>query len=171
MKNSIFYLLRQRTKTAAMESALFLLHHFAVGYLFFHFIPFPQSLYLLAAFHALIGIYMGLIFSPNHYGMPILSPENGLDYIHEQISTTRNITPGIFNDSFYGGLNYQIEHHLFPTMPRKNLKRAKKLVREFCRENALTYHETGTFRAFKEILQQLSEVSHFSLATHLISDL
>jgi len=171
MKNSIFYLLRQRTKTAAMESALFLLHHFAVGYLFFHFIHFPQSLYLLAAFHALLGIYMGLIFSPNHYGMPILSPENGMGYIHEQISTTRNITPGIFNDIFYGGLNYQIEHHLFPTMPRRNLKHAKKFVKEFCRADAVAYHETCTLQAFKEILQQLGEVSHISLATHLISDL
>ncbi len=154
-----------------MESALFLAHHFAIAYLFLHFIPSPQPLYFLIAYHALFGIYMGLIFSPNHLGMPILSPENGLDYIHEQISTTRNITPGIFNNIFYGGLNYQIEHHLFPTMPRTNLKKARVLVQEFCRENAITYDETGTLQAFKEILQQLGEVSHISLATHLISDL
>lgn len=171
MQNSITYLAGQYTKTAAVESALFLTHHLAIGYLFLHFMPFPQSLYFLIAYHAILGIYMGLIFSPGHCGMPILSPENGLDYIHEQITTTRNITPGIVNDILYGGLNYQIEHHLFPTMPRQNLKHAKKLVREFCRENAITYHETGTLRAFKEILQQLGEVSHFSLATHLISDL
>lgn len=171
MKNSIAYLAGQCAKTAAVESALFLAHHFVIGYLFLHFMPFPQSLYFLALYHALLGIYMGLIFSPNHYGMPILSPENGLDYIHEQITTTRNITPGIFNDIFYGGLNYQIEHHLFLTMPRPNLKKARPLVKEFCRENAIAYHETGTLQAFKEILQQLGEVSHFSLATHLINDL
>ena len=171
VRNSIKYFAEQRTKTAVIESAFFLAHHFAIGYIFLHFIPFPQSLYFLIAYHALLGIYMGLIFSPGHCGMPILSPENGLDYIHEQISTTRNITPGIFNDILYGGLNYQIEHHLFPTMPRNNLKKAKKLVQEFCRENAIAYHETGTLRAFREILQQLGEVSHFSLATHLISDL
>lgn len=171
IKNSISYLAKQETTTAAVEEILFFLHHIVVWYLFLAFTPFPQSLYLLVAYHALVGIYLGLIFSPNHYGMPILSERNDLDYLHEQLSTTRNITPGIFNDIMYGGLNYQIEHHLFPTMPRKNLKAARELVRKFCRENAIPYHETSTVHAFREILNQLDEVAHLPLATHIISNL
>lgn len=169
--NSVRYFARQHTKTAAIESILFLLHHFTIGYIFLYFIPFPQSLYLLVVYHILFGIYMGVIFSPGHCGMPILSSENGFDYIHEQISTTRNIMPGIYNDILYGGLNYQIEHHLFPTMPRKNLKSARELVKKFCREHAIGYHETGTIQAFREILRQLDEVSHLPIATHIISNL
>lgn len=171
IKNSVSYLARQKTTTAAVEGILFFLHHVIVCYLFLTFSPFPQSLYLLATYHVLVGIYLGLIFSPNHYGMPILPTKNDFDYLHEQLLTTRNITPGIFNDIVYGGLNYQIEHHLFPTMPRKNLKAARELVKKFCRENAMPYHETGTIHAFREILTQLDEVAHLPLATHIISDL
>lgn len=171
IKNSISYLARQKTITAAAEAILFFLHHAVVWYFFLAFSPFPQSLYLLVVYHVFVGIYLGIIFSPNHYGMPILPTKNDLDYLHEQLSTTRNITPGIFNDILYGGLNYQIEHHLFPTMPRKNLKIARELVKKFCRENAISYHETGTIQAFREILRQLREVSHLSVATHIISNL
>jgi len=169
--NSISYLVRQKTLTAAVEGILFSLHHVVVWYLFFTFSLFPQSLYLLAAYYIFFGIYMGVIFSTNHIGMPILLTKNDLDYLHEQISTARNITPGVFNDIWYGGLNYQIEHHLFPTMPRRNLKAARELVKKFCRENTIGYHETGTIRAFREILRQLGEVSHLPIATHIISNL
>ena len=43
-----------------------------------------------------------------------------------------NITGGRFTDFMLGGLNYQIEHHLFPSMPRPNLRRVQGLVRDFC---------------------------------------
>lgn len=171
IKNSISYLARQKTRTAAVERILFFAHHIAVWYVFLAFNPFPQSLYLLAMYHVLIGIYLGVIFSPNHYGMPILPFENDLDYLHEQLVTTRNITPGIFNDVWYGGLNYQIEHHFFPTMPRKNLKKAREFVKKFCREHTMPYHETSTIHAFREILKQLEEVAHLCTATHIISNI
>lgn len=171
IEKSMSYLVRQKTMRGIVEKILFFLHHIVIGYLFFAFNSFPQSLYLLVIYHILVGIYLGLIFSPNHYGMPILPVSNGLDYLREQVSTTRNITPGIFNDILYGGLNYQIEHHLFPTMPRKNLKSARGLVRKFCKENSIAYHETGTFHAFREILKQLDEVAHLSIATRIIGNL
>ena len=62
-------------------------------------------------------------------------------------------------DFWYGGLNYQIEHHLFPTMPRCNLRKAQPLVRMFCAERGISYYETGMIASFKEILQFLHKVS------------
>jgi fatty acid desaturase len=59
----------------------------------------------------------------------------------------------------YGGLNYQIEHHLFPNMPNNRLKEAKEVVREFCRDRGLPYHETGVWQSNKEILGYMHEVS------------
>lgn len=47
----------------------------------------------------------------------------------------RQMRDGWFIDNLLGGLNYQIEHHLFPDMPRPNLRRAQTLVRRFCMES------------------------------------
>ncbi|MGH2507321.1 MAG: fatty acid desaturase family protein, partial [Ktedonobacteraceae bacterium] len=59
----------------------------------------------------------------------------------------------------YGGLNYQVEHHLFPSMPRNNLKKAQKLVKVYCQEHAIAYYETSAVQSFREILQFLHQVS------------
>lgn len=48
-----------------------------------------------------------------------------------QLYTTRNMRSGIFIDWLWGGLNYQIEHHLFPTMPRNNLSKVNVVWWEF----------------------------------------
>ena len=51
--------------------------------------------------------------------------------------------PGWLTDLVYGSLNYQIEHHLVPTMPRSHLAAARRIVRAFCEERRVRYHETG----------------------------
>jgi fatty acid desaturase len=58
-------------------------------------------------------------------------------------------------DIVLGGLNYQIEHHLFPTMPRGNLRRARKLVRPFCAERRIAYTEQSPWHAYREVLRHL----------------
>jgi hypothetical protein len=72
-----------------------------------------------------------LIISDND---PILG-----NYACLQLFTTRNMRPGLFIDWLWGGLNYQIEHHLFPTMPRHNLEKVMPMVKAFCAENNLPY--------------------------------
>ena len=61
-------------------------------------------------------------------------------------------------DAAMGGLNYQIEHHLFPTMPRPNLRRAQPLVAAYCAELALPYHQTGLLRSYADALRHLHAV-------------
>jgi fatty acid desaturase len=56
-----------------------------------------------------------------------------------------------------GGLNYQIEHHLFPSMPRPNLRRVQGLVREFCAAAELGYAEESFAESFRQILRHLSD--------------
>ncbi|GAA3235181.1 fatty acid desaturase family protein [Dactylosporangium siamense] len=117
-----------------------------------------QGLVFIAVHQGLFGIYLGSAFAPNHKGMPILSADNNLDYLRRQVLTSRNVRGGWLVDTALGGLNYQIEHHLFPSMPRPNLRRAQVLVRRFCAENGVDYCETSLWRSWREVLRHLDGV-------------
>jgi fatty acid desaturase len=107
----------------------------------------------------LTGLYLGCIFAPNHKGMLVLGEDDDLDFFRRQVLTSRNVIPGRVTDYVYGALNYQIEHHLFPAMPRNQLGRARLVVKEFCAEKAVSYHETGVVQSFREIFESLHEAS------------
>ena len=129
-----------------------------LGLIFFFLGPWQGAMFI-AVHRALGGIYMGSVFAPNHKGMPMLDKDTDLDFLHRQTLTARNVTGSPLADFWYGGLNYQIEHHLFPNMPRNNLKKAQVIVRAFCQERGLPYHESGVWQSNKEILGFLHEVS------------
>jgi len=87
------------------------------------------------------GFLLAHVVTFNHYSVDKFPYNSAIieNYPCLQIYTTRNMRPGIFIDWLWGGLNYQIEHHLFPTMPRCNLSKVVPLVREFCQEHELPY--------------------------------
>ena len=87
-----------------------------------------KALVFSAIHQGLWGLYMGCSFAPNHKGMPMPTAEDELDFLRKQVLTSRNVRGGWFVDVALGGLNYQIEHHLFPSMPRANLRRAQPIV-------------------------------------------
>ena len=103
-----------------------------------------KALCFVAIQQAVWGVYMGCSFAPNHKGMPMLGPDDTLDFLRRQVVTSRNIRGGRFTDLLLGGLNYQVEHHLFPNMPRDNLRKAQPIVRAHCRDLAVPYTETGS---------------------------
>ena len=109
--------------------------------------------------HGVTGLYMGSVFAPNHKGMPVLERDELMGFMRQQIITTRNLKTNPITDFVYGGLNHHIEHHLFPNMPRKNLKKARVVVKEFCRAHSLPYYETSVLQSQREILGHLHEVS------------
>ena len=125
----------------------------------FAFLPPWQAGLFIVVHRALAGFHMGAVFAPNHKGMPILDKDDELDYMQRQILTARDVRPSPLVDYMYGGLNYQIEHHLFPNMPSNRLKDGKEVVKEFCRNRGLPYHETGVWQSNKEILGYMHEVS------------
>ena len=104
------------------------------------------------------GLYMGCSFAPNHKGMPTLAPDNELDYLRRQVLTSRNVRGSRVVDLVLGGLNYQIEHHLFPSMPRPNLRHAQPLVRAYCAELNLPYVETSLAASYVTVLRHLHGV-------------
>ena len=127
--------------------------------LVFTFLPFWHGVLFIAVHRALTGLHLGSVFAPNHKGMPILAPETELDHLRQQVLTSRNVIPNPVVDYMYGGLNYQIEHHLFPNMPCNRLKDARPVVRAFCADHGVAYHETGFWRSNREILGYLHAVS------------
>lgn len=107
---------------------------------------------------AVFGVYMGSAFAPNHKGMPVISAGSKLDFLRKQVLTSRNIRGGWFMTFLMGGLNYQVEHHLFPSMPRPRLARAQRLVRAHCAEQRLPYTEVGLFTSYGIVIRYLNRV-------------
>ena len=89
---------------------------------------------------------------------PILGPGDQLDFLRRQVLTSRNIRDGHWVDLAVGGLNYQIEHHLFPSLPSPVLRRAQPLVRDFCLRHDLPYQESTLTGSFVLVLRYLRDV-------------
>lgn len=158
-KSSSIYLLKTKEKYHKIEVLLLALHYILyISMLFYCFNPW-QAVIFLALHQALFGIFLGSAFAPNHKGMPILKKGSRVDFLRRQVLTSRNVHRGFLNDFWYGGLNYQVEHHLFPSMPRNNLKKAQKIVTAYCQEHSIAYYETSMLQSFREILHFLQEVS------------
>jgi fatty acid desaturase len=104
------------------------------------------------------GVYMGCSFAPNHKGMPTLSAGHQLDFLRKQVLTSRNVRGGPWVDFVLGGLNYQIEHHLFPSMPRPNLRHAQAIVENFCARHDIDYAQCELARSYRYVLQHLHDV-------------
>ncbi|GAB4102391.1 acyl-CoA desaturase [Micromonospora taraxaci] len=143
--------LRRRRTEAAL-----LVVHFA-GYLgaVFLVLSGPQAIVFILVNQAVFGLYLGSSFAPNHKGMPILTEADNLDYLRRQVLTSRNVRGGPLIDALLGGLNYQIEHHLFPSMPRPNLHHAQPLIRQFCAEHDIAYRETTLIQSWAQGLAHL----------------
>jgi fatty acid desaturase len=103
----------------------------------------------------LFGVYLGCAFAPNHKGMPVLGEGDQLDFLRRQVLTSRIVSGGWPVETLPGGLNYQIEHHLFPSMPQPSLRHGRLLVRAYCAQRGLPYAETGLAASYAEVLRTL----------------
>jgi fatty acid desaturase len=117
-----------------------------------------MGLAFMAVQVGLFGVYMGGSFAPNHKGMAIIPKDMTIDFLRRQTLTSRNISGGPLVRTGMGGLNFQIEHHLFPSMPSVNLRRARPVVREFCAERGVQYTETTLVGSYRVILRYLQKV-------------
>jgi len=89
----------------------------------------------------------------NHYACEKFIKEDGrkANFLTIQLETTKNIAPSIITDWICGGLNYQIEHHLFPTLPRHNLSKIKPIIEDFCKQNNLPYMSESFVTCFMAV--------------------
>jgi fatty acid desaturase len=115
-----------------------------------------QALAFFVVHQALFGVYLGLTFAPNHKGMP--HPDGTEDFFRRQVLTSRNVRGGRLVDMALGGLNYQIEHHLFPAMPTPNLRKAQPIVERYCAEIGVPYEMTSLTDSYAQALRHLHDV-------------
>ncbi|TDD10069.1 acyl-CoA desaturase [Saccharopolyspora terrae] len=156
--HSIRAVVKREVKANGVEAALLAAHVVAYLAVVFLVLSPVKALVFIAVHQGLWGVYMGCAFAPNHKGMPTLSAGQKLDYLRKQVLTSRNVRGGRFVDFLLGGLNYQIEHHLFPSMPRPNLRHAQQLVNHFCTSRGVSYSQCGLFRSYALVLRHLHAV-------------
>jgi fatty acid desaturase len=140
------------------EAALLAIHF--TGYLAVVFVVLSpvKAVVFIGVQQGLFGLYLGASFAPNHKGMPILAAADRSDFLRRQVLTSRNVRGGWLTDLALGGLNYQIEHHLFPSMPRPNLRRSQALIKEFCQQRGLPYCETSFGGSYAQALRYLNTI-------------
>ena len=155
-KDSIKALHRGGIKRRGAEAALLALHLIAYVTALVVVLSPLQALAFFVVHQGLFGVYLGMTFAPNHKGMP--HPTGSEDFLRKQVLTSRNVRGGRLTDAALGGLNYQIEHHLFPGMPTPNLRKAQPIVQAYCAEIGVSYEMTGLLQSYGIALRHLHEV-------------
>ncbi|HEY0718029.1 MAG TPA: acyl-CoA desaturase [Streptosporangiaceae bacterium] len=160
--SSVRALTRRRSARAirsrAAEAALLAVHFAAyLSVVFLVLSPVKAVVFILVQ-QGLFGFYLGCSFAPNHKGMPVLAPGDRVGFLQRQALTSRNVRGGWLTDAALGGLNYQIEHHLFPSMPRPNLRHAQPMIARFCADHGVPYTETSLIASYSQALRYLHQV-------------
>jgi len=149
---------RERIHYPALEKLGLVLHYAGLFYILSHMSLLTAIAYFLVA-QTSCGLFLAIVFSLGHNGMAVYPANERPDFWKLQVTTTRNVTSTPFVDWFCGGLQYQVDHHLFPMIPRHNLKKVHALVESFCKEHGVTYHEADMWNGTVEVLSHLSRVA------------
>eukprot|EP00607_Mallomonas_marina_P011009 CAMPEP_0182419404 /NCGR_PEP_ID=MMETSP1167-20130531/3874_1 /TAXON_ID=2988 /ORGANISM="Mallomonas Sp, Strain CCMP3275" /LENGTH=468 /DNA_ID=CAMNT_0024594325 /DNA_START=53 /DNA_END=1459 /DNA_ORIENTATION=- len=149
---------RKQIKYPLLEKLALILHHASLFYLL-SFMPVCHAIPFFALSQGLCGLFLAIVFGLGHNGMAVYPANERPDFWKLQVTTTRNVTSTPFVDWFCGGLQYQVDHHLFPMVPRNNLKAVHVLVESFCKEHEVSYHEADMWVGTKEVLNHLNQVS------------
>lgn len=156
---SVAFVFRRALRNAGIEGALLVAHYTVYLGGLFLLLGVGRGMLFAVAHQMVLGVYLGGAFLPNHTGMAVLQPEEGMDFLRRQVLTARNIRASRVADYLLGALSCQIEHHLFPAMPRCRLREAAPLVRQFCRDRGVGYRETGVVEAYVEVWRHLEAVA------------
>ena len=156
--SSIRAMTRRSCRNRTPEALLLGVH--TAGYLTAIFLVLPpvKAVAFILVQQGLFGFYLGCSFAPNHKGMPVLAASEKTDFLCRQVLTSRNVRGGWLTDFAMGGLNYQIEHHLFPSMPRPSLRRSQALVAAFCAERDLPYCQATLLGSYAQALRHLNAI-------------
>src|SRR6202171_6387686 len=152
------FLIKEPSRYRRLEFGLLAIHALVYLGAMLYFLG-PWSALMVVLIHKGVGgAYMASVFAPNHKGMPQTDSESRLDFVRTHVLTARNVVGHPITDFWYGSLNYQIEHHLFPGMPRLNMRQAQPIIRQFCIERGVDYYETSFIESYRELLAFLNEI-------------
>lgn len=149
---------RKNNKYVTAERYLLVVHYICLLWIMSNMSLFNAVMYFFVA-QTSCGLMLALVFGLGHNGMAVYPANERPDFWKLQVTTTRNVKSNWFSDWFCGGLQYQVDHHLFPSLPRHNLGKVHKLVESFCKEQGVSYHEADMIEGNIEVLQHLAKVS------------
>ena len=124
--------------------------HYSFGWVMSNMAPLNAIAYFLVA-QTVCGLFLAVVFGLGHNGMAVYPADQRPDFWAAGVHT-RNVTSNMFVDWFCGGLQYQVDHQFFPSLPRHNLPKVHELVHSFCKDQGVTYHETNMWVGTKEVL-------------------
>jgi fatty acid desaturase len=156
--SSVRHLMRRGEPGRGREAVLFGGHILGYLALVFSVMSPVHALVFIGVHQALFGLYLGCSFAPNHKGMPAVDAKDRACFLRRQVLTSRNVRRHWLTDAVLGGLNYQIEHHLFPSMPRPNLRQAQPIVERFCADVGVQYLQTGPVSSYVQALRHLNVI-------------
>lgn len=108
------------------------------------------------------GFYLANVFAPNHKGMPQLKKGVEYSFFEQQVITARNVKCGVFLDYVLLGLNYQVEHHLFPNASRCQMKNLHVLTKKICKKYNIPLVEMDIIETNRFIIQELKAVANIA---------
>jgi len=149
---------RENMPNKGLEKAVLVIHYAILLYVLSFMPIFNAFCYFMLA-QTSCGLFLATVFGLGHNGMAVYPADQRPDFWKLQVTTTRNVTSNFFVDWFCGGLQYQVDHHLFPMIPRHNLAEVNKHVKAFCKEQGVSYHEAGMINGNMEVIKHLSDVA------------
>src|SRR5580693_5696847 len=162
---SIRAMTRRSARNRGWEAALLGIHAAAYLTAIFLVLPPVKAVAFIVVQQGVFGFYLGCSFAPNHKGMPVLAASDKTDFLRRQVLTSRNVRGGWLTDFALGGLNYQIEHHLFPSMPRPSLRRSQALVAAFCADRGVPYCQATLLESYAQALRYLNATGRLTRPT------
>jgi len=141
------------------ELFLMLMHWPIVWGTIFYFLPFSDAIIVFLTLNFTLSPWLAFGFITNHLGCEVIEKEIGekLSWMELQMRTSRSLKGGSLVHWFYGGLNTQIEHHLFPKAPRFNLLKVQEMTKDFAARHNIVYFETSPFEAYVQINEVLKK--------------
>lgn len=141
------------TKKLWGELALMLLHWPLLWGTLCYQIGATDTLIVAFTLNFVLSPWLAFGFITNHLGCETFHEEEAkhFSWLELQMRGSRSLKGGTFTHWFYGGLNTQIEHHLFPKAPRFHLLKVQKLTKEFAKKYNIPYFETTPLTAYIQI--------------------
>jgi len=152
-----------KAKARNLELATLAIHHLAYFSLLVSLGSFSRAVIYLLVSQCSCSLMLAMAFSLNHNGMVILDrgTHGRMEFNRLQILTGRDVGSGYgLAHWFMGGLDMQVEHHLFPRIPRHRLPEVRKKIMDLCKQYEIPYHNTGFWDGTAEILHRLRGVSN-----------
>lgn len=157
IQTSLLHLLSGLNRRAGIELSLILSHYVLLFTFVFLSTPLSGALAFMSGYFIVGGAYMGIAFAPNHKSETVIDSTAAYSWVY-QITSTRNIYPTRLTSFMLGGLNFQVEHHLFPTMSRYHYRQAQQIVKAFCSREQISYSETTWLQTMLDIHLLLKSV-------------